>query len=63
MVTNLALHRLVDVYRKYDATLCSVMTKRVDVQSPAEQTKATKKSKINIADPFAGIISSQFYFE
>ena len=54
MVTDLALHRLVDTYRKYDATLCCALTKRVDVQTPVEQSKPTNKKSKN-TDPFAGM--------
>ena len=53
MVTDLALHRLVDTYRKYDATLCCALTKQVDVQTPVDQNKATNKKSKN-TDPFAG---------
>ena len=52
MVTDLALHRLVDTYRTYDATLCAVMTKRVDVHPQVEQSKPNKKNKIT--DPNVG---------
>ena len=54
MVTDLSLHRLVDTYRKYDATLCCALTKRVDVQTPVEQSKTTNKKSKN-TDPFAGM--------
>jgi len=54
MVTDAALHRLVDMYRTYDATLCAMLCKRIDVQPQLEQNKPTKNKKV---DPYAGIFA------
>ena len=55
MITDAELHRLVDIYRTYDATFCAMMCKRVDVMSQAEQNKSNQR-KSKVSDPYAGIL-------
>lgn len=54
-ITDAPLHRLVDIYRTYDASLSVMLSKRVDIQPQVEQTQKGKKSKI--VDPYAGSVT------